>query len=319
MAGMFPRRATPLRLRQVQQTQSQSQSQSQSPSFILSRENLLEAVRSALRGSAQGVTGWRYEHLSFFFPRDGSSQARILRIATCLAAGDAPVGFLTLLAGGRCFALRKDAQGSKVRPIVVGDVLRRLVECYSVPPAVYYVALHVRLGLSIPEMWRAGVCACGAALDVRGHHAQKYPNGGGVVWRHEQVKGAFMEILRGLRHTHVLEETTFGHLGVATDSRLPDRRHKQVDIFASLSTGDTMVADVSVTFRISFDAARLRTRAKTAGAAARTRSEEKTRKYAAAVHSVGLRFIPLVFESFGRPDKDSDSKRSPLSRNLLPL
>eukprot|EP00820_Chromera_velia_P026990 Cvel_10710.t1-p1 / transcript=Cvel_10710.t1 / gene=Cvel_10710 / organism=Chromera_velia_CCMP2878 / gene_product=hypothetical protein / transcript_product=hypothetical protein / location=Cvel_scaffold651:60539-61930(+) / protein_length=399 / sequence_SO=supercontig / SO=protein_coding / is_pseudo=false len=163
------------------------------------------------------------------------------------------------------------------------------------------------LGLSIPEMRRAGVCACGAALDVRGHHAQKCPNGGGVVWRHEQVKGAFMEILWGLRHTHVLEETTFGHLGVAIDSRFPDRRHKRVDIFASLSTDDTMVADVSVTFPISFDAARLRTRAKTAGAAARTRSEEKIRKYAAAVRSVGLRFIPLVFESFGRPDKETVS------------
>uniref|UniRef100_A0A0G4IEJ2 Uncharacterized protein n=1 Tax=Chromera velia CCMP2878 TaxID=1169474 RepID=A0A0G4IEJ2_9ALVE len=177
------------------------------------------------------------------------------------------------------------------------------------PPAVYRVALRIRLGLPIPEMRRAGVCVCGSPLDPRGHHAQKCPNhyGGGVYWRYEQVKGAFTQILRGLRHTHVLEETTFGHLGVATDSRLTEECNKRVDLFASLSNGDTLLADVSVTFPISSDASRLRTRSKTAGAAAKTKSEEKVRKYAVAARAVGLRFVPLVFETFGCPDRETVS------------
>uniref|UniRef100_A0A0G4GY76 Uncharacterized protein n=1 Tax=Chromera velia CCMP2878 TaxID=1169474 RepID=A0A0G4GY76_9ALVE len=79
------------------------------------------------------------------------------------------------------------------------------------------------------------------------------------------------------------------------------------DIFASLSNGDTILADVSVTFPISSDAARLRTRSKTAGAAAKMKSEEKQRKYAVAARSVGLRFVALVFETFGRPDRETVS------------
>eukprot|EP00820_Chromera_velia_P004464 Cvel_17486.t1-p1 / transcript=Cvel_17486.t1 / gene=Cvel_17486 / organism=Chromera_velia_CCMP2878 / gene_product=hypothetical protein / transcript_product=hypothetical protein / location=Cvel_scaffold1400:445-8529(-) / protein_length=1259 / sequence_SO=supercontig / SO=protein_coding / is_pseudo=false len=175
------------------------------------------------------------------------------------------------------------------------------------PPVVYRVAIRIRLGLGIPEMRRAGVCVCGSPLNPRGHHTQKCPNGEGVHWRHEQVKRAFTQILRRLRHTHVLEETTLGHLGVATDSHLADQRNKRADIFASLSNSDTILADVSITFPISSDAARLRTRSKTAGAAAKTKSEEKQRKYVVAARSVGLRFIPLVFETFGRPDRETVS------------
>uniref|UniRef100_A0A0G4ICS4 Uncharacterized protein n=1 Tax=Chromera velia CCMP2878 TaxID=1169474 RepID=A0A0G4ICS4_9ALVE len=175
------------------------------------------------------------------------------------------------------------------------------------PPAVYRVALHIRLGLPIPEMRRVGVFVCGSSLNPRGHHAQKCPNGGGVHWRHEQVKGALTQILRGLRHTHVLEETTFGHLEVATDSRLTEERNKPVDIFASLSNGDTLLADVSVTFPIFSDASRLRTRSKTAGAAAKMKSEGKVRKYAVSARAVGLRFVLLVFETFGHPDRETVS------------
>uniref|UniRef100_A0A0G4HD04 Uncharacterized protein n=1 Tax=Chromera velia CCMP2878 TaxID=1169474 RepID=A0A0G4HD04_9ALVE len=175
------------------------------------------------------------------------------------------------------------------------------------PPAVYRVALHIRLGLPIPEIRRAGLCVCGSLLNPRGHHAQKCPNRGGVHWQHEQIKGAFTQILRGLRHTHVLEETTFGHLGVTTDSRLTEERNKRVNLFASLSNGDTLLANVSVTFPISSDASRLRTRSKTVRAAAKTKSEEKVRKYAVAARAVGLRFVPLVFETFGRPDRETVS------------
>uniref|UniRef100_A0A0G4G6D0 PDEase domain-containing protein n=1 Tax=Chromera velia CCMP2878 TaxID=1169474 RepID=A0A0G4G6D0_9ALVE len=175
------------------------------------------------------------------------------------------------------------------------------------PPAVYRVAIRIHLGLGIPEMRRAGVCVCGSPLNPRGHHAQKYPNGGGVHWCHEQVKGAFIQILRGLHHTHVLEETTLGYLGVATDSHLADQKNKRADIFASLSNGDTILADVFVTFPISSNTARLRTRSKTAGAAAKTKSEEKQRKYAVTARLVGLRFVPLVFETFGRPDGETVS------------
>uniref|UniRef100_A0A0G4FZE1 Uncharacterized protein n=1 Tax=Chromera velia CCMP2878 TaxID=1169474 RepID=A0A0G4FZE1_9ALVE len=136
------------------------------------------------------------------------------------------------------------------------------------------------------------------------------PPRGSAPSRH-QVKGAFTQILRGLRHTHVLEEITFGHLGVATDSRLTEERNKRVNLFVSLLNGDTLLADVSMTFPISSDASRLRTRSKTAEAAAKTKSKEKVWKYAVAARAVGLWFlieiVPLVFETFGHPNKETVS------------
>uniref|UniRef100_A0A0G4I5E0 Uncharacterized protein n=1 Tax=Chromera velia CCMP2878 TaxID=1169474 RepID=A0A0G4I5E0_9ALVE len=89
--------------------------------------------------------------------------------------------------------------------------------------------------------------------------------------------------------------------------RLTEERNKRVDLLASLSNGGTLFADVSVTFPISSVASRLRTRSKTAGAAAKTKSEEKVQKYAIAAHAVRLRFVPLVFETFGRPDRETVS------------
>uniref|UniRef100_A0A0G4GRQ9 Reverse transcriptase domain-containing protein n=1 Tax=Chromera velia CCMP2878 TaxID=1169474 RepID=A0A0G4GRQ9_9ALVE len=699
---MFPRRAHLLLLRGPPQSDSQSQSSgSQSPLLTLFCDNLLETIRSAPKGSAQGVTGWRYKHLSYFLPRDGSVQARILHIATCLARGDAPVGFISLLAGGRCFALNKNARGTEVRPIVVGDVLRwwvtraillefgiqferhlgplqfavrtragteklfgiRCVQTYlqrspssamlnldasnafntcdrqvimnqvyaHFPQLYSFFALWYRtpsdlvfrdqsgllrriiceegvqqgdvvgpflfcMGLkpsldglamlgdlqakhrgrgcfvgafmddasmvfplcpfqqiptdghddSILHAWRVdaarlqsfgltlrpdkssvhspswqglrecpsaypsppgitpslpGFRLCGAAsgtTEYQSAHFDKklreawelsqaveeygdpqgayllfrfcvlpkliyltrimgdvitlgewsqadrelgeswarimgmteqewvygevrnqaylpqYQGGLGLIcfratatagllgscgatlstvierltdqsfflgpsqspdrdaffvlpwlqaskreyeraesamesvklkayhplhrgwdtqsgcwWRapHTQeqqkitdslhqsrrvfffskVKGVFTQILRGLRHTHVLEETTFGHFGVATDSRLTEERNKRVDLFASLSNGDTLLADVSMTFFISSDASHLRTRSKTAGAAAKTKSEEKVWKYTVAARAVGLRFVLLVFETFGHPDRETVS------------
>uniref|UniRef100_A0A0G4FRL1 Uncharacterized protein n=1 Tax=Chromera velia CCMP2878 TaxID=1169474 RepID=A0A0G4FRL1_9ALVE len=105
----------------------------------------------------------------------------------------------------------------------------------------------------------------------------------------------------------MLEETTFGYLGVVTDSRLTEERNKRVDFFAFLSNGDTLFVDVSVTFPISSDVSRLRTRSKRARAAAKMKSEEKVQKYVLAARAVGLRFIPLVFETFGRPDRETVS------------
>eukprot|EP00820_Chromera_velia_P009605 Cvel_21296.t1-p1 / transcript=Cvel_21296.t1 / gene=Cvel_21296 / organism=Chromera_velia_CCMP2878 / gene_product=hypothetical protein / transcript_product=hypothetical protein / location=Cvel_scaffold1984:194-5370(-) / protein_length=271 / sequence_SO=supercontig / SO=protein_coding / is_pseudo=false len=104
----------------------------------------------------------------------------------------------------------------------------------------------------------------------------------------------------------MLEETTFEHLGVAMNSSLTEERNKRVNLFASLSNGDTLLADVFVTFPIFSNASRLRTRSKTVGAAAKTKSEEKVWKYAVAARVVGLTiwFVLLVFETFERPDRE---------------
>eukprot|EP00820_Chromera_velia_P003226 Cvel_16590.t1-p1 / transcript=Cvel_16590.t1 / gene=Cvel_16590 / organism=Chromera_velia_CCMP2878 / gene_product=hypothetical protein / transcript_product=hypothetical protein / location=Cvel_scaffold1284:50200-50682(+) / protein_length=161 / sequence_SO=supercontig / SO=protein_coding / is_pseudo=false len=101
------------------------------PQLELTLDSLLQAARSAAHGSAQGISGWRYEHIRFFLPGDGSGggagSCALLTVAQCLAAGNAPPSLLRLLASGRSFALNKDTKGDKVRPITIGDVLRRWV------------------------------------------------------------------------------------------------------------------------------------------------------------------------------------------------
>uniref|UniRef100_A0A0G4I9I0 Reverse transcriptase domain-containing protein n=1 Tax=Chromera velia CCMP2878 TaxID=1169474 RepID=A0A0G4I9I0_9ALVE len=101
------------------------------PPLEVAAENLLKAVRTAPKGSAQGVMGWRYEHLSFLLPPDRTvargRQAAVLSMGQDLVAGKASPEVLDLLACGRCFALRKNVDGSKIRPIMVGDVVRRWI------------------------------------------------------------------------------------------------------------------------------------------------------------------------------------------------
>uniref|UniRef100_A0A0G4I4Z9 Uncharacterized protein n=1 Tax=Chromera velia CCMP2878 TaxID=1169474 RepID=A0A0G4I4Z9_9ALVE len=97
------------------------------PWLELTLDSLLQAAHSATRGSAQGISGWRYEHICFFLPDNGSGGGAgsytLLTVVQCLAAGNAPPSFLHLLASRRSFALNKDTKGDKVRPITIGDVL----------------------------------------------------------------------------------------------------------------------------------------------------------------------------------------------------
>uniref|UniRef100_A0A0G4FXN3 Uncharacterized protein n=1 Tax=Chromera velia CCMP2878 TaxID=1169474 RepID=A0A0G4FXN3_9ALVE len=103
------------------------------PRLKLMLNSLLQAARSAARGSAQGISGWRYEHIRFFLLGDGSGggsiagQCALFTVAQQLTVGNAPPSLLHLLASGRSFALNKDPKGDKVRPITIGDVLQRWV------------------------------------------------------------------------------------------------------------------------------------------------------------------------------------------------
>uniref|UniRef100_A0A0G4I063 Reverse transcriptase domain-containing protein n=1 Tax=Chromera velia CCMP2878 TaxID=1169474 RepID=A0A0G4I063_9ALVE len=102
------------------------------PSLEIGADSLLNALRTAPKGSAQGITGWRYEHLRFLFPPDGTGaigrkQAAVLAWGQDLIAGRAPPEVNDLLACERCFALWKNKDGTKIRPITVGDAVRRWI------------------------------------------------------------------------------------------------------------------------------------------------------------------------------------------------
>uniref|UniRef100_A0A0G4FEG0 Uncharacterized protein n=1 Tax=Chromera velia CCMP2878 TaxID=1169474 RepID=A0A0G4FEG0_9ALVE len=171
----------------------------------------------------------------------------------------------------------------------------------KISPTLFTTAVRLRLGLPIPEIKRNPICACGATLDHEGQHAQTCGTGGGVWWRHEQMKDAFCSLLQGLRHCYVTREPTFGQLGLSTPTRLVNERQKRPDFLAGLPSGDTVLGDVAVTHPFSIDANRLRRFAKTAGSAAKAMEKVKNDRYGEICHEIGFRFVPLVFETYGRP------------------
>ena len=86
--------------------------------------SLLDGLRSARRGSAAGPSGATHEHLRILL--DDEEDARLLYgAASRLANATVPPVVLEGLRVGRLVALRKP--NGRVRALVVGDVLRRLV------------------------------------------------------------------------------------------------------------------------------------------------------------------------------------------------
>ena len=92
-------------------------------SLTLKSSVLFDAIRKAPRGSGAGPSGWRYEHI----------RALLDNIVTCdllyqtcslITEGKIPDSVVPLLSASRLIALPK--ANSDVRPIAIGEVLRRI-------------------------------------------------------------------------------------------------------------------------------------------------------------------------------------------------
>lgn len=99
------------------------------PPLQVDPKSLIAALRSAPRGSAPGISGWRYEHLKWFLGRSDAPEGCVPLPAFVdrMLRGDLPEAVRSLLAAARIFGLDKDDGAGGVRPIAIGDVLRRWV------------------------------------------------------------------------------------------------------------------------------------------------------------------------------------------------
>ena len=92
-------------------------------SITLSKYHFLKVIKKHPRGSANGPSGWRFEHIRALL--DHPSTANDLYFAcSSIARGAIPHGAAKLLSAARLVALPK-GQGD-VRPIAIGDALRRI-------------------------------------------------------------------------------------------------------------------------------------------------------------------------------------------------
>uniref|UniRef100_A0A0G4H0J2 Uncharacterized protein n=1 Tax=Chromera velia CCMP2878 TaxID=1169474 RepID=A0A0G4H0J2_9ALVE len=91
-----------------------------------------------------------------------------------------------------------------------------------------------------------------------------------------------------------------GSLGLDLTGPLAEEHDKRPDLFATLPNGDSVLGDVALIHPIQ-DATRLHRNAKKAGAVAKEKERKKYTHYDDACRAVSIRFIPLVFETYGRP------------------
>ena len=129
-----------------------------------------QAIRSFKPGSAPGPTGLRADHLREALLTAHGDEV-VLRL---LARGEAPASLAPHLAGGTLHALPKPAGG--VRPIAVGEVLRRLVGkllCQSVREAARDHLWPCQLGVGVPAGTEAAVHAARQWLHRNAGHVDK--------------------------------------------------------------------------------------------------------------------------------------------------
>ena len=120
----------------------------------LSHDAITKAIRSFARASAPGPSGLRADHLKDTLSTAHGDEviAHLVVLCQLLANGEAPAAVAPHLAGARLHALPKKSGG--VRPIAVGETLRRLVSkvlCQSVrtDAAQFFWPLQVGVGVSM--------------------------------------------------------------------------------------------------------------------------------------------------------------------------
>jgi hypothetical protein len=170
---------------------------------------LLErCVRSFKRATACGLQGMQPAHLAYLFK--GSLRDRLgpslQLVVTDMLRGKVPLGLAPLLAGGSLTALQKKApEGSAhpagIRPIAVGEILRRL----AAKVAVQKVRARAReifepwqLGVGTPNGGEAILHATQAVLQEH-RRAEQDPSGpgaGGLTMLKIDFRNAFNEVSR---------------------------------------------------------------------------------------------------------------------------
>ena len=157
--------------------------------------------------------------------------------------------------------------------------------CFS--DADFVTALRYRLGLPIlgARLWPDRCTGCAGPVDVLGHHLVTCTRMGYATRKHTIVCRAWAELIRQ-HHRVSLEVACFG----ASDSRID---------LAFESDGGAVVADVSFVDPSAASAVSGTHAAFARGAAASRREVEKHVRYDSEAGHAGLRFIPLVAETFG--------------------
>ena len=129
--------------------------ESSTPPMRFSQEQVAKAIKTFKPGSSPGPSGLRAEHLKAAIksaPANRKEKAleAITKMVNVLAAGELPKEAATYFSGARLYAGKKKCGG--IRPIAVGDIIRRLVsKCFA------YGLAEKAAGLLAPSQLGVGV------------------------------------------------------------------------------------------------------------------------------------------------------------------
>ena len=143
------------------------------PPVRFSEDEVAKALKSFPNGSAPGPSGLRSNHLkeAVFCPSpDRASRAlrSLSQLVNILCAGNVPNGVIPHLCGASLLPCKKKNGG--LRPIAVGEVIRRLVSkcaAKSVLPEALEILVPQQLGVGVPSGCEAIVHAVASLLDDR--------------------------------------------------------------------------------------------------------------------------------------------------------
>jgi len=131
------------------------------PHLKLTPEALRQALATSPKGSAGGCSGWTSDHLRAAALDDQQLFAELLAVCQLIAEGLLPRDVARLIGAGRLVALSKPGSATAVRPISVGDILRRLTG-----RAVCIQMREIFQGILAPLQLGVGV-SCGAETATR--------------------------------------------------------------------------------------------------------------------------------------------------------
>ena len=173
--------------------------------FVFSEETVLKCVSTFPTGSAGGCSGLRPQHLKEVTAHTPvSAHARealeqLTRVVNKLAAGEAPDSIMAAVASAPLYALAKKDGG--VRPIAVGETLRRLVSkccCHDAKGRAAAFLSPLQVGVGVPGGCEAVIHSVATALAEHGHDTDMvmlkidFTNAFNCIKR-----AAFLDLLRG--------------------------------------------------------------------------------------------------------------------------
>ena len=194
---------------------------------VVNEEEVMLALKSFRPSSSGGIDGLRPGHLKDLTSASTAESGRRLRasltrLCNCLIRGNIPTIARDLLFSANLTALRKKDGG--IRPIAVGNTLRRLVSKVASRPVIQALASQlapIQLGVGVQGGCEA---AAHAIRSVTQRVSSPRPTGDGRILVKLDMKNAFNSIRRDhlldVCHTRIPSLYPLAHLAYSTPSLL---------------------------------------------------------------------------------------------------